>query len=293
MSTLLETWIDEDFGIEGRGNWYHSSEHDSLVLDKSKNTWYWNSRGIAGNELDYLVKVRGFSKLDAEKFLKDFNKVANPVLKKHKMNDTPYEKLVDVAWEKGKNNRAYWYHRLLSDDTIDRYRLGFYNGWYTVPLYEDGIFLNFQIRRDEPKKHIRYWYDNDDFSPVLINSEILKFVDYVYITEGTIDAILLNQLGYPAVAQTGGNFYWNPEWNFLFQKVKDIIYVMDNDGAGTIHAKRVSNNLGLYRVRVVVLGEEKGFDTVEFFRRGNSTSMFDTICSSNFKYSFQLDGARK
>jgi len=287
METLLEKLVEQDFGISGRNRWLHSDEHDSLVVDRETQTFWWNSRGIVGNSKDYLIKIRGVSELEAEEIVKNFNKISNPVLKKHNIDETPYEKLVDFTWMNGKNHREYWYKRLLTDETIDRYRLGYYDGWYTIPLYEDGTFLNFQIRRDDPKR-IKYWYHVKNFKPVLMNSEILNFVDYVWITEGTVDAILLNQLGFPAVAQTGGSGYWNPEWNYLFNKVKEIVYVRDNDLSGIGHAMLVSNNLGAYKVRIVVLGSQDKYDTIDFFRDGHSSDEFSSICSTNYKFSFQL-----
>ncbi len=67
----------------------------------------------------------------------------------------PYEKLVEILWREGKNEREYWYKRTLKDTTIDRWRLGYFDGWYLIPLYLDGIFINFQCRRDEPEKRIK------------------------------------------------------------------------------------------------------------------------------------------
>ena len=83
---------------------------------------------------------------------------------------------------------------MLVDSTIDRYRLGFHDGWYLIPLYEDGLFLNFQKRRDDPNKRINYWYNSSH--PVILNAEILEFVDYIYITEGTVDSLYLIKRAY-------------------------------------------------------------------------------------------------
>lgn len=46
------------------GNTYCTREHDSLKISNGK--WYWFSRGFGGyNALDYLIKVKGMSFLDA------------------------------------------------------------------------------------------------------------------------------------------------------------------------------------------------------------------------------------
>ena len=179
MTNILQSLIEADFGYEGNSNkWGRSTEHDSLVLNKEKSLWFWNSKGLHGNLKDYLIKIRKMSNRDADDFVKNSAQVANPVLTKRHIEETPYEKLVDTFWSLGKTNRQYWYNRLLTDQTIDRWRLGYYDGWYILPLYEDGTFLNFQIRREDPKR-VKYWYYIKDFKPVLINPDILNFVEYV------------------------------------------------------------------------------------------------------------------
>jgi len=292
MSSLLESLIQQDFGYESRGaKWGRSTKHSSLVHNKEKDIFFWNSRGISGDVKQYLIKVRGYSNADAERSARESVKVCNPVLEKRKIYDTPYDKLVDFLWANGKNKRDYWYKRLLKDDTIDRHRLGFYDGWSTIPLYEDGTFLNFQVRRDIPSKRIRYWYTIKDFSPVLYNAEILEFVDHIYITEGVVDSILLNQLGLPAVSQTGGADYWNPDWFEMFSKIKNIYYIQDNDSAGKHHANIVSNYLGTDKVKISVLGDKEHFDTVDFFAGGGSLEQFRDITSKG-KYIFELNRRR-
>ena len=293
MTTFLESLIEQDFGIKSNGNkWARSNKHDSLVLNKEKNMFFWNSKGIRGNAVDYLIKIRGYKRSDAEKAVQNSIKIINPVLKSRKMENAPYEKLVNSTWMNGKHHRTYWYNRLLTDDTIDKNRLGFHEGWSTIPLYENGTFLNFQIRREDPKR-IKYWYDNSSFSPVLYNAEILEFIDYVYITEGIVDSILLNQMGMPSVAQTGGNYYWNPKWNYLFSNVKSIIYIKDNDSAGDIHANLVANSLGTGRVRIVTLGNKEHFDTIDYFRENGTVDELREICSTKYVYSFQMNRRSK
>ena len=59
MTSLLESLIEEDFGYEGNGHrWARSSKHSSLVIDRQNQLWFWNSRGIRGNAVDYLVKSK-------------------------------------------------------------------------------------------------------------------------------------------------------------------------------------------------------------------------------------------
>ena len=51
-----------------RGDTYCTREHDSLKISNGK--WYWWSRGFGSNSaLDYLMKVKGMSFMDAMKVL--------------------------------------------------------------------------------------------------------------------------------------------------------------------------------------------------------------------------------
>ena len=44
---------------------FRHKEHDSLVYVTGKRYWYWNSRGLSINALDYLIQIRGYGLVDA------------------------------------------------------------------------------------------------------------------------------------------------------------------------------------------------------------------------------------
>ncbi len=282
---LLQELVDQDFGITGRGKWYHSDDHDSLVVNADNQTWFWNSKGIRGDILDYLVLVRGMSKTQAKIFLKNsFGELSNS---EEKSRPNPYEKLVDVFWEHGKTKRDYWYRRCLKDEFIDRYKLGYYDGWNTIPIYENDEFVNFQMRRDTPEKRIFYRYRSGRL--FLFNSFILPFTNVIYITEGLVDAILLYQEGFPSVAAGGVNS-WDNAWFEKFSHIKDIYYIEDNDTAGRIGAKSVAKCLGVHRVKIVSFPDKKEkYDTGDFFKDGGTKEQFKEYVENNHKYLFELE----
>jgi DNA primase len=286
--TILQDLIQEDFGIEGRGKWFHSQEHDSLVFNADGDYFFWNSTGLRGNALDYLVKVRGLKKEDARNFLKNYfgafkenGETFQDVL--------PYDKLVGTFWFNGLENRDYWYKRCLTDETIDRRSLGYHDGWFTIPLYENGDFVNFQLRRDEPKKAITQWYRRGKALP-LYNEGILPYVkDTIYITEGTVDSILLNQIGLPSVSPNGTNT-WQADWFSKFSGIKRVIYVADNDKAGYNGAKLVANSLGIYKVKIVLFeGMYEKYDTVNFFQDNGSKESYLEWIEAHSYYLFELE----
>jgi DNA primase len=287
QNNILATLVEEDFGIDGRGKWLHSETHDSLVVNAEKGTFFWNSTGIRGDAFTYLTQVRGYTKEQASKFLKNFlggfSNSASDV-----NQAVRYEKLIDLFWSGGKNHREYWYKRLLKDSTIDRYRLGYYDGWFLVPIYVEGEFVNFQCRRDTPTKKITQWYKHSN-SAFLFNSGILPFTNTIYITEGLVDSILLTQEGLPSVAASGANS-WQDSWYSKFSKIDNIFYFEDNDSAGRQGAKMVANSLGVGRVKIVSFSQEQAkYDVGDFFQNGGTASSLLEYIKTNSKYIFELE----
>src|SRR4030067_2414073 len=157
MNSVLESLISKDYTIVGNENsrWAKTEEHDSLVIDREKQIFYWNSKNIVGDAVTYLIRVKGHTFSEARRILseyKDFTDTYVYTIKgEGELQDViAYPKLIDIFWEEGLKNRQYWYNRLLNDDTINRFRLGYHDGWYTIPFFMDGTFRNFQCRKDQP-----------------------------------------------------------------------------------------------------------------------------------------------
>jgi len=281
--------ISKDYELRGNGKWFHSVEHDSLVIDAEKGFWWWNSRGLKGNEYLWLTLVKGFSSKDAFEYLKSLGELSDYTIVHHtnKEDVIVYPKLVDVFYEEGqRNDRSYWYKRGLTDETIQRFKLGYNDGWYTIPIYQDGIFRNFQLRREEPQKMIRAYYK--DVGRLLFNSDILKFTDEIYITEGPTDCLRLLQENIPAISHNAGSEGWNEDWYkyFVHQKVVHLIY--DNDNAGVNGGKIVARNLGLYRTLIYTFpGFSDKYDICDFFNDGHTKEEFLEKVKTESKYSFQ------
>jgi len=285
--SILQDLIQEDYGLEGRGKWYHSQEHDSLVYNAEDDYFFWNSRDIKGNAVDYLCLVRGMEKFQARNFLKNYFGAFKEI-PENERTQIPYEVLVDRFWTNGLDNREYWYKRCLNDETIDRRKLGYYDGWYTIPIYESGEFVNFQLRREEPKKAITQWYRHGKALP-LYNEGILPFTKTIYITEGTVDSILLNQEGFPSVSPNGTNT-WQQSWLEKFSKIERIFYIADNDVAGMNGARLVAKSLGMFRVKIVSFdGKEEKYDSVNFFQEYHDKELYKKWIDEHSHYLFELE----
>jgi len=273
--TLLTDLVKEDFGITGYGRWWRSEVHSSLVVDSEKDVFYFNSRGLRGGALEYLLEVRQLPKRFAEEILKVSSNYVGVV--RETGLQAKFEKLVNLFHLAGKGFRDYWYSYLLTDSTIDRYRLGHYDGWNLIPIYNGSKFTNFQCRKSNPKK-IYFWYKDSDFSPILFNRDVLKFVTTAYITEGMLDCILLNQLGFPTVCSTNGAMSWNSGWIRYFSNITEIFYIADNDSAGVVSAKSVAQSLGSGRVKVLRFKDSAPkYGAADFFKDGHSVENFKEV----------------
>ena len=287
---ILEQLINEDFGLrlkEG-SRWAKSEEHTSLVLDRERSIFFWNSQEIVGDSLTYLQKVRHLSFRDSVEILKKMEYEGTHTWTLQENEEvTVFPLLVEVFWEMGKLHRDYFYRRGLTDDTINRFSLGFYNGWSTVPFFEDGTFRNFQFRMDVPSKRIKSYYKN--LGALLFNSDILRLVDEVFYVEGPVDAMILLQNGIPAVSSNiGGGF--RKEWYSKFLNVDRIWICFDRDTAGDNESKKLAKFFGEYRCKLYNFWEfeESGYDPVDYFRDGHSGDELLELVKEKSRYVFEL-----
>jgi len=286
---ILSTLIEEDYGIRGNGRWFRSEEHSSLVLDYDKGIFFFNAEGIAGDPLVYLTRIRNLSFEDAKEYLRNLNYTGTHVytIQSKGKDVVVYPKLVDVFFDLGREKRDYFHRRGLSNDTIDRFQLGWYNDYHMIPFFEDGTFRNFQMRRDMPTKRIKGYYK--DVGPLLFNSDILKIVDTVFYAEGPVDAMILSQNGLPAVSSNCGGGY-KPEWYSKFLKAKLIYILFDNDSAGVKEAKRLAKFLGESRCLIYTFSDfdEDAYDPVDYFNDGNTVEGLMDILKKKAKYIYLI-----
>lgn len=287
---LLETLVEQDFGLELNGQrWARAEEHDSLIVDRERDIFYWNSRDLRGDAYIYLTRVRGLSHDAAKEMLKAFGFSGTFIQEiKDGQETIVYPKLVEVFHENLlEGDRTYFYNRTLTDETIARFQLGFHNGFYMIPITQDGILKNFQCRRDSPKL-IKQYYKH--VGPLLFNSEILKIVDKVFISEGLIGTMVLSQHGLPSVSMNMGCDSFAPEWIKYFPRIKEIYLLFDRDSAGDFGAKRTAKILGETRCRIYNFWDfDKGYAVDDFFIDGHNKDDLLELIKKESKYAFEMD----
>jgi len=288
MTGTLETLISEDFTLTNLDKRFTKTlQHSSLVLDREKNIFYWNSQNIIGNAFTYLTRVRGYTKSQAVERLKNADDIftfgyQTDISIPEKV--VQYSPLVEIFYEYGKRFGNYWHDkRGYTDATIAEFKLGYTGNWYTIPIFEHGQFINFQARKDNPKA-VKHWYKG--IGPHSFNFSILKLTDWVVITEGPVDAIMLRQNDIPAVSQTGGSGYWDRNWNPQFSTKKKIYIVYDNDDAGRYHAKKVANQWGRAKW-YAFSGYPDKYDITDYFKDGGTREGFMSLLEKESKHGFE------
>jgi len=286
---LLESIISKDQELEGNGRWLHGVINDSLVVDVEKQVFFWNSRDIAGDVYVWLTRVKGMSYEEAKAYLKECGHYFGDFIHtiKAKEEVVVYPKLVDVFYEEGMTqSKEYWEKRGISSGTINRYKLGYHKEWYMIPIFQDGLFRNFQMRREVPEKKILSYYQG--VGRLLFNSDIMKITDKIIISEGPTDCLRLVQEGVPCVSHNAGAENWNENWFRYFIHQKEIVVCYDNDSAGELGAKKVAKNLGIYRTKIYTFpGMSKGYDIIDFYRDGGMTRQLLDLFKES-KYLFEL-----
>lgn len=66
--------------------------------------------------------------------------------------------------------------------------------------------------------------------------------DFIAITEGEVDAMILNMIGIPAIGVPGSE-NWKHHWNLIFSDFQKIFVFSDGDDAGQKFAKKVVSEL--------------------------------------------------
>jgi DNA primase len=288
--TILEKLIESDYGIVVQSDdWAKSKEHDSLVIDRRKQLFFWNSNDIVGDAFVYLTKIRGYSSQDAKEYLKHSNYTSTYISNVKDQEETiVYPKLVDIFHQDLlTRDREYFYRRTITDETISRFKLGHYNGFYTIPIYQDGLLKQIQLRRDNPKT-IRGYYKK--VGAFLFNSDILKLTNKIFLVEAPTSCLVLNQNGIPCVSYTSGAEGFQKEWFHYFLYQREIFICFDNDPAGMNGSLKVAKLLGENRCKIYNFWdyEEKGYDANDFFIDGGTKDELMKLIEDKSKYSFEL-----
>lgn len=164
--------------------------------------------------------------------------------------------------------------RGLSDETIVRFRIGWdqRKKCFTIPIRDiDGNLANLRWYNPNPVAGRRkIWGETGRNSPRLYPIDVLDSNSEVVIAEGEWDALLTNQMGFPAVTRTAAAGVWKSSWNHLFDD--KIVYIcQDMDQAGLDGAYKIKRELTGHARRIHIvelpypLEEKHGKDLTDYF----------------------------
>jgi DNA primase len=138
---------------------------------------------------------------------------------------------------------SYLHGRGLNTETIDYFRLGYvanpikghemFRGRLCIPYIKKRktVALKFRCIENhecgEVPKHTKYLCDGEQW---LFNTNDISAKDYVAVAEGEIDAMVLHQIGIPAVGIPGVKAWrGHPHWHGLPASVPRVYMYADND----------------------------------------------------------------
>ncbi len=138
----------------------------------------------------------------------------------------------------------YLRSRGITGPTAQAYRLGYvtegeYAGRVALPyLAADGSVVDIRFRAIDDTLKPKYLSRHGSGARLYSVGSILAATDTLYLTEGEIDAMTLNQIGIPAVGVPGAT-QWERHWSRLFLDFDHVIVVCDGDQAGTDFGRKV------------------------------------------------------
>lgn len=173
--------------------------------------------------------------------------------------------------------QEYFEEHGINDSSIKKFGITFDKRRITIPikdpegnvLYNKYRNLDFDKEKDGTPK---YQFDEGSQAS-LFNIDILKDNNYVFLTEGEIDCIRLDQEGIAAITNTSGASTFKDEW------VKDLegkkVYVIyDNDKAGEEGAEKVMEKIPT----AFPIHLPEGFnDVCEYFFKNSKNDFRDLV----------------
>lgn len=137
-------------------------------------------------------------------------------------------------------------NRGIDEDTIKEHEIGWDERTkrYTIPVYDrDGNLVNVRkYKMGAGRQEYKFTNLTGHGEARLFLDWVLDSTDWVILAEGEMDCLLLTQMGFPAVAGTGGAGTFKADWAERF--TDKVVYIMyDNDASGEKGATRVVNAL--------------------------------------------------
>lgn len=270
---------------------FHGDEHPSLSI-REDGLWFCFGCWEGGKWTDFLVK-RGDAVDTREAYRLLCEMAGIPYNNGNGSNGSTWYRFLSEAEEalkKDKKAMKYLSERGIDIGVAGKYRIGYisrrvmqkwkqryklqadFEGRVIFPV-KKGVLVGRTLSKSEEKKYI----NTAGFQKKkhLYNLERVKDKNEIYVVEGILDAILLSETGYPAVAVLGSALSKEQAEQLKQLVGKRIVLIPDGDNAGRQGVKKSASALAevgfdiLYDVDVVHLPD--GTDPAEMVKEHPET----------------------
>ncbi len=252
--------------------------YDHFAIDPDKNLFKSFSdrpecSGKEGSIIDYLMGVEGMEHKDAINKTLELAGAASVQRGKvekleRKRTEEDIEKAASLIEAAQKKPCDFYNTRGLSEKTVTRFRLGFLpeghpeygkDYQYLIPL-DDQAYTVRSSRNEQGKPK----YLNSRGESALLNKGYIENPsltdEIIYIAEGPLDALSLEELGYKAIALNStsnkGKLIELMKNNSNKLKEKLFIVALDNDQAGSNASKEIVEQIAGLGLRITVFNLE-------------------------------------
>lgn len=152
---------------------------------------------------------------------------------------TELDKLTGLAWraheEMRRNNDYLWYLQLRGiEDRVETAKLGWYEGWITVPIMSrEQQLLGLYMRATPPQQKLTgtRFTQPDGQHPMIYCPDwrLWDSAKNVALVFGMMDALVLSSLRVPVITTTGGSKSFDPSWLDSWRKLVTIIPDREGD----------------------------------------------------------------
>ncbi|BCX15650.1 MAG: hypothetical protein KatS3mg097_542 [Candidatus Parcubacteria bacterium] len=256
---------------------FHNDNHPSFTIYPKTNSWYCFGCGKGGNVISFIKICHNLTTKDAIRYLKKhyLREIDDIEEKTEEAASEGFYKLIDLTEEL----KDWLKKRKLTDETIAKFGFSCFkdkkgNYWIGIPIFdESGKIVNYKIRRDPLKENPnleKYKWLRSGTKKTLFPINCVDFEkEEIYLVEGELDAILLNQEGFNVLTIAGGGTTkWLDEWVDIIRRFKKIFLIPDRDETGKTWLNNLINKLSLSVSDVYIINLPCGKDVTEFYQQG-------------------------
>lgn len=210
------------FNWDGKGNvacLWHPDDHPSMQIFDD-HAWCYSCHKWA-DIFSFTMKLRKTTFDRAVEWLLDQRHIVpeNVVLKQPKEYQGPLPLSIARYYntQLDKERRQYLWDRLITDETIDSYLLGYrpdYQAftipyWSGIPGHSDIVSLQYRVAPWSTNQQRKYWWEPGYYRPCVLNQHLIND-ELVILLFGTVDGLLGAQDGLPIISASGLSTYGNP-----------------------------------------------------------------------------------